>query len=116
MTEFAGGTQLIKRLGLRYRQERNDLETILWGDTSGHWLEPGLAALRDRSAAFVPCGQEVRRLAAEGQLGVSMDAWTWSLAHMHANRLLRSAARAQELVIHDFLERLYRGRLARGAR
>jgi len=36
-----------------------------------------------------------------------------SLAHMHANRLLRDAARAQELVIYDFLARLYQGARAR---
>jgi hypothetical protein len=32
---------------------------------------------------------------------------------MHANRLLASDHRAQELVLYDFLERLYRSRLAR---
>ena len=32
---------------------------------------------------------------------------------MHANRMLRSAARAQELVLYDFLERLYQGQLVR---
>ena len=32
---------------------------------------------------------------------------------MHANRLLRSAQRAQELLIYDFLERLYESAAAR---
>jgi hypothetical protein len=32
---------------------------------------------------------------------------------MHANRLLRSAQRAQELVLYDFLDRLYEGQAAR---
>jgi hypothetical protein len=32
---------------------------------------------------------------------------------MHANRLLRSAARPQELVIYDFLVRLYESKVAR---
>jgi hypothetical protein len=35
---------------------------------------------------------------------------------MHANRLLRSGARAQEMVIYEFLARLYAARLARGRR
>jgi hypothetical protein len=36
-----------------------------------------------------------------------------SFLHMHANRLLRSAQRAQELVLYDFLARLYESRAAR---
>jgi hypothetical protein len=36
-----------------------------------------------------------------------------SLTHMRANRLLRSAHRAQEAVFYDFLERIYEGRAAR---
>jgi hypothetical protein len=36
-----------------------------------------------------------------------------SYLHMYANRLLRSAHRAQELVVYDFLCRLYDARAAR---
>jgi hypothetical protein len=36
-----------------------------------------------------------------------------SLIHMHANRLLRSAQRAQELVLYDFLYRIYESELVR---
>jgi hypothetical protein len=32
---------------------------------------------------------------------------------MHANRMLRAAARTQELVRYDFLHRLYESRAAR---
>jgi hypothetical protein len=32
---------------------------------------------------------------------------------MHANRMLRSTQRAQELVLYDFLDRLYESRAAR---
>lgn len=42
-----------------------------------------------------------------------LDGRSRSYLHMHANRVLRSAARAQELVLHDLLERLYASRLAR---
>jgi len=37
-----------------------------------------------------------------------------SLLHLHVNRLLTGDQRAQELVLYDFLERLYRSRCARG--
>jgi thiopeptide-type bacteriocin biosynthesis protein len=36
-----------------------------------------------------------------------------SYLHMQVNRLLRSAQRAQELVLYDFLDRLYTSQLAR---
>jgi len=38
-----------------------------------------------------------------------------SFAHMHVNRLLRSAQRAQELVLYEMLDRLYASRAAREA-
>jgi len=46
--------------------------------------------------------------------GVVLDAdIAASHLHMHANRLLPSAQRAQELVIYEFLTRLYQAQLAR---
>jgi hypothetical protein len=43
---------------------------------------------------------------------VTLDPIAASLAHMHLNRMLRTAAREQELVIYDLLARLYRSQLA----
>ena len=53
---------------------------------------------------------ELRRTARLGRL--EMD-FAGSLLHMHANRILRSNARAQELVLYDFLARLYESQAAR---
>jgi hypothetical protein len=36
-----------------------------------------------------------------------------SLAHMHVNRMMLSNPREHELIIHAFLHRICRGRLAR---
>jgi hypothetical protein len=36
-----------------------------------------------------------------------------SLAHMHVNRFIRSAARAHEMVLYDFLFQTHRSRAAR---
>jgi lantibiotic biosynthesis protein len=36
-----------------------------------------------------------------------------SVAHMHVNRLLRSAHRAQELVLYELLDRAYSSRAGR---
>ena len=48
-----------------------------------------------------------------GELQVPITDLAGSYIHMHANRLLRSSARAQELVIYDFLKRIYESRAAR---
>jgi lantibiotic biosynthesis protein len=56
---------------------------------------------------------EIRALDSEGRLTVSLEQLAASLTHMHANRLFRSAGRAQELVLHDLLLRLYTARDAR---
>jgi thiopeptide-type bacteriocin biosynthesis protein len=109
--EFPGASGLAKQLGRRYRDERGDLEDLLWGDQSGHPLAPGVELLRARSERLRPLGPRLRALPAPFDIGD----WAASVAHMHANRLLRSAARAQELAIHDLLARLYRSRLARTA-
>ncbi len=36
-----------------------------------------------------------------------------SYVHMHLNRMIRSAARAHEMVIYSFLSQLYKSRAAR---
>jgi hypothetical protein len=48
-----------------------------------------------------------------GQLTVPLTELALSYLHMHANRLLRAAQRAQELVLYDFLERFYESQAAR---
>jgi hypothetical protein len=60
-----------------------------------------------RSSVLRPLAERLRALPAV------VDDWAASVAHMHANRLLRSAARGQELVVHDCLACRYRSCLAR---
>jgi hypothetical protein len=56
----------------------------------------------------------LRDWAAGDHLSPSLMEVAASYLHMHANRLLRSAHRAQEMVLYDFLARLYESRAARG--
>jgi hypothetical protein len=44
-----------------------------------------------------------------------MPEFGMSCVHMHVNRLLRSAQRAQELVLYELLDRLYTSQAARRA-
>jgi thiopeptide-type bacteriocin biosynthesis protein len=96
------------QLGTRFRKERRSLEALL-DQTAGTdtQLAPGLEVLRDRSERLKPVMAELKTCARAGRLTVPLTELASSYLHMHANRLLRSAHQAQELVLYDFLYRLY---------
>jgi thiopeptide-type bacteriocin biosynthesis protein len=98
----------------RYRAERARLEALL--DPAHDPPAPlaaGLVALRGRSLQLAPVAAELRQLDQVGRLSATMSDIAVSYAHMHANRLLRSAQRAHELVLYELLERAYSSQAAR---
>ena len=102
------------QLGARFRKEGRALEALLQAtpDAQGPW-QPGLVALRRRSEALRPVVERLRQAEAEGRLTTPVAVLADSLLHMHVNRLLPADQRAQELILYDFLARLYRSRRAR---
>jgi len=66
--------------------------------------------------ALAPAAQELRALADAARLSVDISELAMSLAHMHVNRMLRSAQRAQELVLYELLGRAYSSQAARRSR
>ena len=86
-------------------------------------LDPTLDASPDQAratAAFqrlarqlAPITARLRTAAERGELSLPLTALAPSLLHMHANRLLRYEQRRHELVLYDFLYRLYDARAAR---
>ncbi len=112
--EFGVQAETRRALGERYRVERKALDELLeLEEGADHPLAPGVQLLRERSRRVTPLVERLR--AREQRLSVSLDHLLWSYAHMHANRLLRGAHRAQELVVYDLLDRVYTSRLARAA-
>jgi thiopeptide-type bacteriocin biosynthesis protein len=102
------------RVGQRYRAERAYLEALLDpGKDPPAPLATGLEALRRRSLRLAPAMAELRRLARAGRLSTTMTDLAMSYAHMHANRLLRAAHRAQELVLYELLDRAYSSQAGR---
>jgi len=103
-----------RALGQRYRAERKALEELLeLEEHADHPLAPGVELLRERSRRLEPVVE--RLLEGEQRLSVLLDGLLRSYAHMHANRLLRGAHRAQELVLYELLHRVYASRLGRTA-
>jgi thiopeptide-type bacteriocin biosynthesis protein len=112
--EFGVGGSFRGAVGQRYRTERMNVEALLDpGQDPSDRLAPGLEALRRRSVRLAPLGAELRELADSGRLPVALPDLATSYAHMHVNRLLRSAQRAQELVLYELLDRFYSSQAGR---
>lgn len=116
--EFNVDGRFRQAVSRRFRRERAALEALITpaeGTACGGAPEWQVVSgvFDRRSARIGPVVTELRRLAAAGGLGVTFDDLAASLTHMHVNRLLRSAPRAQELVLYEFLDRLWAGRSAR---
>lgn len=133
--EFSVGAPLRRQLAGRLRRELPGVLRLLSGGSgsggetgSGSGGESGGgdvgeaadgplaavdAAFRERSAGSAGIVREFRERDEAGELGRPLAAILRDFTHMHANRLLRVAARKHELVIHDFLGRAYRSLLAR---
>lgn len=108
--EFRADKRLHVQLGDRFRKERKILESLLDPARDAQSdLRPGLEILDRRSQRLRPLFHELRRLE------TPLADIVLSYLHMFANRLLRSSARAQEMVLYDFLARLYASDVARGA-
>lgn len=108
---------LDRQLGAAYRTQRTALEALLdpAGDPTGDLAAP-LAVLHGRSTRLAPWVHELRGREHAGQLTQPVAELAWSFVHMFTNRMLRSAALAQELVLYDWLCRAYRSALARERR
>ncbi len=112
--EFGGGKSLRVQLDQRFRQEWRSLMPLLdpAGDEASE-MAPALAVLCQRSERLAPIVDELRELEKAGRLSPSLADLAPSYVHMHVNRMIRSAARAHEMVLYDFLYLLHESRAAR---
>ncbi|MFC4309113.1 lantibiotic dehydratase [Steroidobacter flavus] len=90
----------------RFRKERKSLEALI---ATG----PVAAAFEERSRRSAPLIEAMHALNRQGRLAVSIENLANSVIHMFINRLLPSSQRAHELVIYEFLARLYDSQCAR---
>jgi thiopeptide-type bacteriocin biosynthesis protein len=112
--EFGVDGDFRSRVSQRYRAERARLAALLDpGQAPPAPLSAGLEALRRRSLQLAPVAAELRQLGQDGRLSTTLADIARSHAHMHVNRLLRSAQRAQELVLYELLDRAYSAQAGR---
>jgi thiopeptide-type bacteriocin biosynthesis protein len=117
LAENGAGAGLTRELGVRFRPRGAELADLLNGAAAaGSAMADGLHALDRRSTALAPIIDRLWRLHVEGALTEPVTELAHSYVHMHVNRMIRSGQRATEMVLADWLERLYRGAEARGQR
>jgi thiopeptide-type bacteriocin biosynthesis protein len=98
----------VRQLGAKFRREKANFEKLL--DRAFERTNPlaaGFRLLQRRREQLVPIAAELRAAIAQGRVSLSLPLLCGSFIHLHANRLLRSAQRAQEYVIYFFLDRWY---------
>jgi len=112
--EFKGDKSMRVQLDQRLRTDRKSLSLFLEGDpeTSAPFA-PALALFDRRSRDIAPVVAELTEREAAGRLTSPVREMAASFVHMHVNRFIRSAARAHEMVLYDFLYQLYASRQAR---
>jgi thiopeptide-type bacteriocin biosynthesis protein len=111
--EFHADAEFARQLAAKFRPERKTLEALLApASVADAPLAAAVEILRHRSQRLAPVMAELAACAQAGRLSLSLAELAASYLHMHANRLLRSAHRAQELVLYDFLMRLYQSQAA----
>ncbi len=106
--EYRGEKYLKRQLGDKYRQERENVASIIKaqpGDDGS--LRPGLLALRLRSEQLAPIIARLQAYERSGELAKPITTLLPIYLHMHVNRIFRASQRSLELVIYDFLERYY---------
>ena len=112
--EFRIDARFEGQLSQRFRRERSVLEPLLAGrDRYPDHLRWARAIAEAFKGKLSPWAAEFRSLARQNRLSASLEDISASLAHMHVNRMMLSNPREHELIIHAFLHRICRARLAR---
>jgi class I lanthipeptide synthase len=113
--EYPNAPNLDSGVGQRWRRERADVSALL-DDTGEHPYEPARQVFRRRSEELAPLLAELADRSARGLLTQTVPQLLHSFSHLHAIRLLRSAARTHELILLGFLDRHYASLTARAPR
>jgi thiopeptide-type bacteriocin biosynthesis protein len=112
--EFNDSSTLRKQLGNRYREIESVIKDDFtkWYSKEGNDLSdsqteifPLIKQWQEETEPYVQAINEMYQ--GENELNCSRDTLLGSLLHMHNNRMFKAYGREQELVMHDFLRRVY---------
>ncbi|MFA8299191.1 MAG: thiopeptide-type bacteriocin biosynthesis protein [Hyphomicrobiales bacterium] len=105
---------LAKQLSKIFRDNKKDIQDILDSskDKESDWL-PAIELIHDKSKNVSEAISFYKKLDKKKQLDFVIPNYIGSFLHMLNNRLFRSKNRLHELVVYDFLFRIYKSNLAR---
>lgn len=114
VSEFEHNANLKQQLATKQRALHHDVaEALSTTVAADHALSSGADALTQRTADWRETITLLQQAETAGHLTLTLPELAGSLAHMHVNRMLRSAHRAHELVLYDLLARHHRSQAAR---
>lgn len=103
-----------KQVSEKYRKERPTLETLLEHKADFRDFPSAVQTALSRFAGQMKMIRlELEHATQAGDLNKTVEDLAASYVHMQLNRIFRSAANAQEMVLYDFLARTYDSRIAR---
>jgi lantibiotic biosynthesis protein len=116
MSEFRVGPIEKKRIADRFRAERRAIDALFDPEARQHeGIVVARAAFGRRSRRLQEAVAQLDGLAKRGMLRVPLTELVGSYAHLHVNRMMGGSGRAHELVLYDFLSRVYDAQLAKGS-
>lgn len=114
--KFSLNQRYKNQLSEKFRGEREHLEALFNGSSQGEVPSRAHSALGVFARGVEGVRGDLERAQQAGELNKSVAELAGSYVHMHLNRLFRSAANAQEMVLYDFLGRTYQSRIAQQKR
>ena len=106
--EFGDFGLLKKEIGSKYRVYQDSLKSIMFSDAHDDVFNEITTFFALRSSKFSPVVNSLIIADKNKLLTVSLEEIAKSFLHMFMNRIFVSNARQQELLVYDFLDRLYK--------
>ncbi len=111
--EFKSDRSTKRKLSQKFRSYRQAITDILTeSDNLDSIWEDLFQGLSQFKLQLQPLSEQIKLLAAQDKLEPDFEGLIWSLVHMQVNRLSRSKARKNELVLHYMLAQHYASQLA----
>lgn len=105
---------LSKQFDKKFRANKNDIELILADKIDAtHEYHILSVLLNNKALKTQPIIDEIKNISESEKLDVNLEDIVSSFIHMLINRLFKSRQRLHELVIYDFLWKIYRSKHAR---
>ena len=110
--EFHKNADLARQISRKYRDHRQKIDTVIFGEDDSVMGKYARTVIRKRSVMIEPLASRIV-LYLEKEKKVLLDDLLGSYIHMMMNRMFRTRQRLMEMVLYDFLFRTYKSAMAK---